>query len=526
MPEKLLTHVVNTEGGLNTQLSALILGKPTFNGYADELINFEPSKGYRRLSGHTQYGGNIPSGSAGPVLGTQVWNNLIVAAKMSGTAYDLWTQAPGNGTWTNITNAGYTNTNSNKVRFQTINFGTISLVWVDGANTAKLWNGTSVTNINGTGTPGAPSCVAWFQTHVCLGGDATNPSTVYISASGSATDFNGADNAVSFNLGDQIINMHAYRDTLYIFCAHSIWSVVGSSYANFTLQPVTLELGCTAPDSIQEIGGDVYFWSADGMRPIQASTNMGDINIASLTITIRPTIKYLLGYNNPNNIITCQVRDKSQVRIFFSNSNGTQTGARGILGGLNVGSNGPNVGLITLSSPRWEWAQIIGINPACAHSGYINGTEYTIHGGWDGNVYRQESGNDFNGTPIAAIYRTPYMDMTDVMIRKMITHINAYIKLEGACTAYFQPSFDYADGTIQQPNNSKLVLAYGNSIYDDPNSTYGGASTLWGAIPLPVVPIPAVGSCKTLAITVTSIDSQPSFSIQGFAIEHSMEGRA
>lgn len=519
MAEKILTHITASEGGLQTQFSALTLGRPEYNGFASTLINFEPGKGYRRISGFSQFNSAGTGFGAGsnPVVGVAIYNDRVFAAKkLSSTTYRIYHSAT-TGNWSDMSGSDVTITDGFKVRHCLFNWGGEKVAFVDGTNPAVTWNGSAVVVLNGAGSPTNPKYVATFKNRLILAGYTSKPYAVSISAPNDETTWSGSG-AIEINVGDTITQIRGFRDSLYFFCENSIKKLIGSTSADFEVVPVTFNLGCLAPDSLIEIGGDLYFWSTDGFRPIQATDRIGDVNLGTITIPIRPTIRDILEDFNPVGLVALTIKNKSQFRLFFSDSATSDTYVRGIIGVLNSGA--------VQAQPHWEFGELKGMNPACGISDYIAGVEYVLHGTWNGVVMRQESGNTFNGTAIQAVYRTPYMDLKDPCIRKTILKLHTYLELEGDATLYIQVYYDFNDPDIIQPTNYSKTYDYGVAIYDDPDSLYGGSDTVYGGNASPRVITDIQGSGKVVSIQIVSIDNQPSFAVQGFVLEHTEEGRA
>ena len=85
---------------------------------------------------------------------------------------------------------------------------------------------------------------------------------ILFSAPYDEADFSAASGGGSIKLDDAstITGLKVFRDQLIIFTERSIYRLVGQSIANFQLTPITRDLGCTEPDTIQEVGGDVMFF--------------------------------------------------------------------------------------------------------------------------------------------------------------------------------------------------------------------------------------------------------------------------
>ena len=88
------------------------------------------------------------------------------------------------------------------------------------------------------------------------------------------------------------------------------------------------------------------------------------------------------------------IRSKSQFRYFFGDSTVLPQNSVGIIGGLRTADQ--RLG--------WEFGELLGIRASCCTSGYIGTTEFVLHGDYDGHLYRQEQGTDFNAANIISVY--------------------------------------------------------------------------------------------------------------------------
>ena len=66
----------------------------------------------------------------------------------------------------------------------------------------------------------------------------------------------------------------------------------------------------------------------------------------------------------------------------------------------------------------YEFGDTLGIRASATDSTVVAGTSFVLHGDFDGYVYRQEQGNDFDGNQIVGKYRSPDLTMGDAGIRK------------------------------------------------------------------------------------------------------------
>ena len=76
-----------------------------------------------------------------------------------------------------------------------------------------------------------------------------------------------------------ITALEVFRDQLIIFTEVSMQRLVGNTIADFTLQPVTNDIGCIESDTIQEVGGDIMFLAPDGLRLLSATDRIGDFGL-------------------------------------------------------------------------------------------------------------------------------------------------------------------------------------------------------------------------------------------------------
>ena len=142
------------------------------------------------------------------------------------------------------------------------------------------------------------------------------------------------------------------------------------------------------------------------------------------------TIQPRLDNIDTDRISSLVIRGKTQYRLFFPDDSGTASAQPGIIGTIKARVEGGGIG--------WEYADLKGIKPACCASGFISGTETVLHGGYDGYIYKQESGNTFDGTNIQAIYRSPDYTMGDAGIRKLMQRIIWNYDNDGTVNSKFQ----------------------------------------------------------------------------------------
>ena len=564
-PEYISPYVVTTSGGL-------VLDRDVYTmpvGAASILQNFEPSVqgGYRRLSGTTKYTSSQVGGSSNTILGVAIFNNGVVAAQSTNVYFGTGS------TWSSIDSG---RTSAGRYRFEKYNFSTNEerLIFADGANAASVYNGTTVMDIKGattisttgsasssstsltglastagimegmyiggtnigsgakvsaisgttvtmsvatTGTisggtvtfaglgtaPSDPSMVVAFKNHMFYAGMSSEPNTIIFSAIGDENDFTTSNGAGSLNVDSTIIALKSFRGELIIFCEDRIYKLAGASRSDFAIAPISRNVGCSDAFSIQEIGGDVIFLAPDGLRTIAGTARIGDVELGTVSKQIQARIGDI-GFTNISSVV---IRDKSQYRLFYP-SGGVESTAKGIIGVLKSNPSG-QIG--------WEYSDIRGIKPSCCDSGFISSVEKVIHGGFDGYVYLQESGNTFNGTAMKAIYRSPDLTMGDAGIRKNMQRINVNYDPEGSVNASLFVKYDFEDTGTPQPSAYTLTTADTAAVYDDSGSLYGSA--VYDAEGMPIVRQSVEGSGFTVVVRLEDESTNPPITLKGFELE-------
>ena len=504
MADNLASFKVQCQGGLNTSRDVLSQGADSA-GSAIAMINYEPAVtgGYRRIDGYSNAYGTVTG--TGAVLGVCVANGIndgILAARepSSGSNYlHYWDTATS--AWVAVTTSGSpTMTGVDKVRFVRYNWGSPKVILTDAVNPAATYDGTTYTQITHADAPSAPKIAHNFKNHMFLAGDSTEPTNLYFSAPYDETNFAPANGAGVINVGFPVVALKSFRDTLYVFGVNNIRKVVGNNISDFFLQEVTDDLGCLATDSVVEIGGDVYFLSQDGYRPVSGTNKIGDVNLESISRNIQSIFTEVVLQEDLDGLSAVLIREKSQFRIFFAAGESI-----GLIGGIR-------------STPQgnfFEFGQLLGIEATCADSGYIGQYEYVIHGDSFGKVHRQESGNSFDGSDIFSLYQTPFIYMQDPEQRKIIYSVSTYLRSEGDNDIVLSVLYDYENVNTLSPTNYDIVTrgaaAYFNEALYDSTAIFDGN-------PAPVVKTNISGSGTSVSFKYVTNDTNAAHSIQGLVI--------
>lgn len=520
--KKTITQKVICRGGLISTQNHLELSDG-YPGSAITLLNYEPSLygGYRKINGYQYLEPNYPSvdnaNAEGKILGIAIiGNDIIVARKLkSGATYNYYYWTNG-GNWTPYTTGLTLSTvGIDKIRWDTFNYDSHeSIAFVDGVNNLVVYDGTTWTEIDPTSQNQAleaPKYVTDFKNHIFAAGDDSYPHILSHSAPNDALDWTSASGGGQLNAGFNIVQIKPFRDELYVFGEKKIKKVVVDSTLNFILQDVTVDIGCIASDSVVEINGDLVFLAQDGFRPIAGTARIGDIELASISKNIQRDILTMIQGALLSEVSSVTIRGKSQIRFFFNSPSISANETSGFLGGL-VLDNG---------SLNWEWTRIRGLRAPVVTSGYINNIEYVVYGDYDGNVYRQEVGNSFNGGNILSTYSTPYLDFGDTEIRKTMRTLNVFLRPEGDTMISVKLQYDWGLKDIINPSSYVLEDINNSSIYGI--SLYGTGAYVGQTIPILKTNIQ--GSGFSVRAIFTTDDTNPSHSIQGIVFECSPNDR-
>ena len=474
-------------------------------GEALELRNFEPAVdgGYRRINGFSKYVSVIvpfTSSSSEKVLMVATFGSNVLAAR----GEKIFSATPGGSSWTERDTG---RTGAGKYNFERFNFdGTDKIVVVDGANAPTVFNSSlAATDVSDSSVSGSKFVVS-FKNHMFYAGKSTTKQEVVFSEPFNEDGFNTGSGAGSFKVDDEITGLKVFRDDLFIFCETRIFKLTGSSSANFAVTDVTRDIGCINGDTIQEFAGDLIFLGPDGLRTIAGTARIGDVELGTISSNVQSIFNDNIA--SASEFDSVVITDKTQYRIFFTKS--------------NVGENQTKGVICVLKGTKFEFSEIQGIRPACTDSFVSEGNVIVLHGAYQtGYIYRQESGNTFDGTTILGRYRSPDLTFNDPGIRKHMQRVIVNYKPEAAIDADLFVRYDYEAKESARPaayplDSEDVVALYGTSVYGVP--IYGGASQ-------PLVRQSVEGSGFAVALKVEDGGETAPYSLKGFQLEYQLGAR-
>ena len=526
-------YTVAVNGGLVKSSNVIDLLKTP--GVAKDLRNFEVSTegGYRRINGYQKFGttnATRPTGSATNILGTFPYADGVIVTAGTGIFF-----SNDGATWVNIGRSSVdasgdnystftgrstlTRTGQGQCQFAlfdgaTFDYGTVIIT--DGANKpyAFRMEGTGALSsrtffaeeITVTGTKHA-KYVTTHDKHLIVAGVEDNLSTVFYSTLLDPTTFNGTGSG-SITLSDQIVGIKSFRNELFIFCRNSIFKLQDINGTAVVI-PVAKNIGCLSGYSIQEIGGDLIFLAPDGLRTVAGTARIGDVELGTVSKAIQPIITQLAENIDKFVISSVVIREKSQYRLFYTNTSVINAQQEGIIG--------------TLRPNGFEWSETRGIEVTSIGAGFNNdGVEKYFHGDTDGYVLVHDSGNDFNGSNILARYATPDYDYGDLGTLKTLHYVRVSCSAEGTVTPALQIKYDFNSQDIPQPAsdfsfgtvNSPAIFA--EAVFN--TNVFGGTAA-------PMIRIPVQGSGTSNNFTVVTEDTKAPYKINGLYIDFIPSGR-
>ena len=396
----------------------------------------------------------------------------------------------------------------NKHRWSQYRFAsTNKIIFVDGTNAPAYYDGTTFTVIDdaSANVVGAEH-VRVFKNHVFFGKD----TFLNFTAPYDEDNFNPGDGAGEIDVGSEITGLFVFREQLIIFCKEKILRLVGTTIADFQLQPITDDIGCIETDTIQEVGGDLMFLAPDGLRMLSGTERIGDFGLAVVSKVIQSEFDNFITLSTSYSSIV--IREKSQYRLLGYNNNITKDSALGILGTQFAGQGGEGMG----------WSELRGIKVYVAYSIYTGTTETILFANNDGYVYQMEDGNSFDGSDIIATFSTPFVPLDDPRLRKTFYKLVMYTDPQGSVNADVSLKLDFdTTGTIQpQPiafsNATQTVGFYGQA-------TYG--QTVYGTKLKKIFETQTIGSGFTVSLQFTSEGTDPPFSLDAATLEYALHGR-
>ena len=157
--------------------------------------------------------------------------------------------------------------------------------------------------------------VTAFKDHMFYAGMSTNKQTIVFSVPFIENNFNVAIGGGSIRVDDTIVGLKVFRQDLFIFCENRIFKLSGSSVADFSVTPVTRDIGCVNGQTIQEFAGDLIFLAPDGLRTVAGTARIGDVELGTISTVVQPLFNDNIA--TATNFTSVVIPNKTQYRVFL-----------------------------------------------------------------------------------------------------------------------------------------------------------------------------------------------------------------
>lgn len=275
-------------------------------------------------------------------------------------------------------------------------------------------------------------------------------STIYFSALGKYDDFSTENDAGYINdfhtNTDEIIALKTYKDFLAIYKEDSTYLLSGSTTEDFAIIPFA-DKGAYSQGGIVSVNNKQYFYSS-GIYSLQ----VGDLNQIMLGNEITNSIKKefdKFDKSRRNEVFALNYERRNQVWYFipYEKDNYFHT-----------------IWINDLVHNAW-YKRVLpqDITTACIFEKSI------ITADKNGNLYREDINNSFNGKPIEFIWKSPFLSLGSPTVRKTIDEF--YFILDESCENNFTYSiFKNYDSESQDDKDTIYSTNTENLIWSNENS--------------------------------------------------------
>jgi len=468
------TDIVVMDGGLNENVSSLEMKGGELISCENYYITEGSTGGYVSVPGYEVYDGHPSPSLVGaseldhaaqdaaralidevpgidPVLATVYFKEKLYAFRNEAgglTAAMFVETAAG---WIEIDTSADPLEPDGKYTFLQYNFlateDTLVLIWTDGVNQARMFDGTTITTLvnAGMGADDKPTfCAVWGE-RLFL---SYRGGSLQCSTSGDPTDFTA--DPVELGIGYEITSLNPIvGGTLVIFCDTAIRTLSGNSTitADWVMQTFTTTFGAY-PYTVCDLFDTLIFMSDYGVTTLSAAQEYGDFAANSLSSKVKKTLERYKAQ------ITCAVvlQHLNQYRLYFSNNRFL------IFSFLNKKLRGVTKGQYLTS-----------VHTVATGKDSLDNVLHFFTSS-TGFVYKGDVGTSFNGSNIKTRLATAYYHYKSPRSWKAFQRVMFELSCQSDITACVRPTFDYFD--LQLPKTSEdffdvtgLGDVYGEGIW-------------------------------------------------------------
>ena len=354
-------------------------------------------------------------------------------------------------------------TGENLMSFITFNNKTL------GANGVEaLWQYDGTTASTLAGSPPICPIIATYQNFVFIAGNSTYPYRLYFSNDGVETTWTGTDYIDIGDLTSPIKGLATLFGKLYIFTRKGMYQLSGYDRDTFSIDEVTTSVGCVAHKSIVKVDNNLIFLTDRGIYSFDG------INVHYLSGKIQT---YIEGLNYARTPYIVAELYKAKNQVWFS---------------VSTGSNGSHNNVICMTYDPTA-SETTGIKKEDVAFAIYTGMAFNCFGletsateldrlfagSYTGYIFKQDKGNNDNGSGIDFVVKPPPIDMSVPETFKRFRYIKLFTKQTGNYNLNISYKKDFGTGdttttmSMQQTSDASL---WGTMIWGA--STWGGASVI------------------------------------------------
>ncbi|MEM0951986.1 MAG: hypothetical protein AAGI66_07580 [Cyanobacteria bacterium P01_H01_bin.74] len=457
-------YYFNNTGGINQEVSDLTLN----NNDAEDIVNLHATAAGRWSGSNVGFThiNDTPLGNGTAIETLYAFTTLAgvthVIASAGGT---LYTVEPGSGQATEQ----YSGLSGTAMNFSTFNG---LLIGSNGVDPPIQWNGLdAVSDLPGWPpvipgiASGVPNFSAVFANRLIFSGDNSNPSVIYLSALEDPETFTPGSGSASAGAiqvspgdGEKITALKTLflpienEEVLVIFKESATYLLTGNDAETFVLQKLSSEFGAVSHRSVTLVGNQLMVLSKEGIMALSTATQEGNLTTGFLSNRIQKQMSTLNAFQLKNSFCL-HLRSRQEVWWFVTASNSTTNQTVLVY----------NYGLVF--NPGGAWSRRAGLEAACGL--VLNNTVYT--GNYAGQIARQNSGNHYDGQPIAWVYRTGFYDFNAPRSRKRVREIVLQLKQISTLSLTVNLYWDFKRGSFHRQTRTLSVLP------DASSATFGVA---------------------------------------------------
>lgn len=362
----------------------------------------------------------------------------------------------------------------------------------------RMFDGATLTYIEfgDSATLGYPSVVALYADHLFLGFDS---GSLLHSAIGDPVNWETANGSGEIAFKAAITNIVQDRGSLVIFCRDSIHYLRGTSASDWQRDIVTEQMGAE-PGTAVVAAGRILFVANGQIMALDAVETFGNWRASSISQQIEPWLNAKRD-RGATCVLALPVPSKDLVRFFFSDGDGLT---------LFLGRGQP------------EWAPLR--LPIVVQCGAVNSDGAAMVGTKDGWVYELDRGRTFDGDPVEAMVRLPFMHLGQPHVNKRWHGVTLEVEAPGAVSLTLAPEFDYGDPAAAPSSIlTATMTAQGDGAFWDEGLWDAGSydRPMQGVVS---ADINGLGRNMTLGIQTTSANEPPHM-LQSLTVDWSPRGR-